>query len=116
MNISLDYDNTYTADPVLWNWFISAALTRGHKVYCVTSRTDKPENHELLRNNLPNNIPVIFCNHNLKKEMTDKKNIYIDVWIDDIPEDIGPTQIRGLRDARESEEGYESVSEMQQEV
>ena len=33
MNISIDYDDTYTKDPLMWNWFAQQALDRGHKVY-----------------------------------------------------------------------------------
>lgn len=38
MNIALDYDGTYTADPELWLSFIRAAQERGHLVAVVTMR------------------------------------------------------------------------------
>ena len=38
MNISLDFDNTYTRDPDGWDTFIKVMRYRGHKVYCVTMR------------------------------------------------------------------------------
>ena len=38
MLIALDYDGTYTADPELWDLFISAARQRGHEVKIVTMR------------------------------------------------------------------------------
>jgi len=48
MNISIDYDDTYTKDPLMWNWFAQQALDRGHKVYCVSARgtqhMDDPKN------------------------------------------------------------------------
>ena len=39
MNISLDFDDTYTRDPAFWNSFIVGARGRGHHVYLVTART-----------------------------------------------------------------------------
>lgn len=36
--IALDYDKTYTADPVLWETFIAAAKHRGHSVIIATMR------------------------------------------------------------------------------
>ena len=40
MILSIDYDNTYTADPLLWDQFIVNALERGHTVYCVSFRPE----------------------------------------------------------------------------
>lgn len=39
MNISIDFDDTYTRDPEMWNAFIRLAQASGHKVYCVTARS-----------------------------------------------------------------------------
>lgn len=36
--IVIDYDDTYTVDPLMWNWFIAEALERGHAVWCVSCR------------------------------------------------------------------------------
>ena len=38
MNVAIDYDNTYTLDPVAWNKIINILLASNHKVYCVTKR------------------------------------------------------------------------------
>ena len=40
MLIALDYDETYTADPVLWDRFIGDANDHGHTVWIVTARRD----------------------------------------------------------------------------
>jgi len=36
MKLSIDYDDTYTKDPILWDLFAQNAITRGHTVYCVS--------------------------------------------------------------------------------
>lgn len=38
MNIALDYDGTYTADPDMWLRFVEEAQAAGHKVFIVTMR------------------------------------------------------------------------------
>ncbi len=38
MLIALDYDGTYTADPMLWDRFIADAQRCGHEVKIVTMR------------------------------------------------------------------------------
>lgn len=38
LRIALDYDNTYTADNVLWDAFIKLSVSLGHSVYIVTMR------------------------------------------------------------------------------
>ncbi len=40
MLISIDYDDTFTADPSLWWSFIKRATWRGHKILCVSARTE----------------------------------------------------------------------------
>jgi hypothetical protein len=86
MILSLDYDETYTLDPVFWDDFISYAKLRGHKVYCVTWRTPA-EGLEVLNSvgkqvGHPN---VIFASRNAKRDFCVNLGIFIDVWIDDMP-------------------------------
>jgi hypothetical protein len=84
MNISLDYDDTYTRDKYLWNGFIKLAKASGHNVYCVTMRSNA-EGDEV-RNQLgPMVDGIIFTARKAKKEACYKLGIHIDVWIDDMP-------------------------------
>lgn len=94
MLIALDYDDTYTRDPLLWNWFVAQALDRGHTVYCVTSRQDTMLDE--IRYTLGQLIPeenIIACGHDPKRTVTQNLDIMIDVWIDDNPEMIGHTSL-----------------------
>lgn len=84
MNIAIDYDDTYTADPGLWDQFIASARERGHKVWIVTCRRDTPENREEVQ------VPgcrVFFTNLGSKLDFVKVKRagMKIDIWIDDDP-------------------------------
>jgi len=86
LNISLDYDETYTRDPEGWDAFIELMVSRGHKVYCVTMRS--PDLHESLQvmNDLNGKVNAIFfTNREAKMDYMSKQGIWIDVWIDDMP-------------------------------
>ena len=78
MNIALDFDGTYTADPELWDKFILLCQNSGHKVTIVTMRY--PEEGI---NNLP--YDVIYTNRKAKIKYCLKKGITFDIWIDNNP-------------------------------
>jgi hypothetical protein len=84
MNIALDFDDTYTRDPELWNIFIFAARTRGHDIRIVTFR--KSHMTDPMLDNI--GIPVIFTEYTQKRAHCNKLGWYVDVWIDDSPEFI----------------------------
>ena len=92
MNIALDYDDTYTAAPKLWDMTIDAAEFHGHVVYVVTCRRDTPENREEVA---VAGIPKhrhIFTGLAAKKWFCEQRGIKIDVWIENDPETI----LRGM--------------------
>ena len=86
MNLALDYDNTYTRDPIFWNLVINHAQNRGHKVYCITSRSpkDSAEVYDDLAK-LIGKDACMFTNMSAKKTFAFRNNVSIDVWIDDAP-------------------------------
>ncbi len=75
MNISLDYDGTYSVDPVMWDEFIEIAKKHGHSVTCVTMRYPSEEVK----------IPceVVYTSRNPKRDY-----FQADVWIDDMPQAV----------------------------
>ena len=87
MNISLDYDDTFTADPDLWRRFSAQARGRGHKVYVVTLRADAGCD-EVRRECGPFVDGIIPCNYRPKREAVRAAGVRIDVWVDDMPETI----------------------------
>lgn len=93
MNLSLDYDGTYTRDPQAWNTFIQNMQREGHVVYCVTMRY--PSGHEKdptgreaapVERDLGHLVDAIhFTGRKAKKDFMFQRGICIDVWIDDQP-------------------------------
>lgn len=87
MNISLDYDLTYTLDPESWNKFIDLMTDAGHKVYCFTLRY--PSEMTLVYHSIGEKIEpknCIPCSRESKYEKAKTLDINIDVWIDDNPQ------------------------------
>lgn len=87
--ISIDFDDTYTKDPEFWDEVCKLAMTRNHKVYCVSAR---PEEHmPKVRESLGLIIGEDACfgtGLKPKRKWMKRKNIEIDVWIDDTPDAI----------------------------
>ncbi len=91
MNLALDYDDTYTRDPVVWNQVIQQFHSAGHKVYLVTLRDG--DNYKEVKQVAValRGVPVYgyyFTNGKAKKTYMYSKGIRIDVWIDDSPQFI----------------------------
>lgn len=83
MIIGLDYDGTYTADPVLWDAFIGAARARGHEVHVVTLRHE----HEQVR--LGAHVDrVHYTGRKAKREFVQFRGVTVQIWIDDMPDFI----------------------------
>lgn len=89
MIISIDFDDTYTKDPELWDMFCLSAIDKGHTVYCVSAR---PEEHMYkVRNTIGKVIGTRKCfgtSLKCKRDHMKKYGIHIDVWIDDTPDAI----------------------------
>lgn len=82
--IALDYDNTYSDDPPLWDAFIKIAESRGHVVVGVTfRRPDQPVK-------MP--VDVYYTAGTLKAEYMRGVDLEPSIWIDDWPELIGRTR------------------------
>ena len=88
MIIAIDYDDTYTEDPVTWNKVIAVLLAAKHRVVCVTWRSNTDANKQTVR------IPGIrwnehfFTSHRAKRPFMEAAGIDVDVWIDDNPDAI----------------------------
>lgn len=86
MIIAIDFDGTYSADPTLWDAFITSAKSRGHKVYCVTARRETEEN--VAECDVPG-VLTYFTGLSAKDwYMREKRGIVVDVWVDDDPKVI----------------------------
>jgi hypothetical protein len=78
MRIGLDFDGTYTRDPLLWDRFIDAAKEHGHEVICVTMRY---EDEPLV--DFP--CEVVYTGRKGKVGFMANQGRPIHVWIDDMP-------------------------------
>lgn len=86
MRIALDYDGTYSADPRLWEEFITSVNKFGHSIYIVTMRC--PNEHPIIESLFRNHLSVtniIYTSKLAKKLYVDKLGIPMDIWIDDSP-------------------------------
>jgi hypothetical protein len=84
LKLALDYDNTYTCDPDMWDKFIQLAKASGHTVYCVTMRyaSEEDTNFKRIREYV---VGVYFTGRKAKAKYMFDQGIDISVWIDDIP-------------------------------
>jgi hypothetical protein len=83
ITIGLDFDDTFTADPELWTQFVALARSRGHKVVCVSCRTDNDENRAEV--DVPGALTYL-TSLSPKAWYMNRHGIDVDVWIDDHPE------------------------------
>ena len=91
LTIAIDYDATFTADPLLWRQFISDAQRRGHVVICVTARRTPPDFDREPR--LPESVRVICAGDEFKRDAAAKAGHAVNIWIDDMPGMIEPCRI-----------------------
>ena len=84
VNIALDFDDTYTRDPAMWDAFIDMAIACGHDIRIVTFR--KSTMRDCALDDMI--IPVIYTEYTQKRQFTNKMGWMVDVWIDDSPEFI----------------------------
>ena len=83
MLIAIDFDDTYTRDPHLWDLFINQAKLRNHEVICVTMRF--PEEGNEVINSIGKRCKIIFTERQAKEKFLKSLNIRPDIWIDDNP-------------------------------
>lgn len=84
MNIALDYDDTYTKDPMFWDSVITNAIATGHDIRFVTRRYAS-ETYGIVETAQALHIPIMFCSRKQKQEVCDSMDFVVDVWIDDMP-------------------------------
>lgn len=86
MIIALDYDKTYTADPVMWDMFIKLAKVQGHEVWIVTMRAEH-ELEDVLRNCFSKVNGILATNYKAKRSaFKNLRGVEPDIWIDDCPQ------------------------------
>lgn len=82
MIIALDYDKTYTADPILWDEFIGCCRLAKHEVICLTMRYPS---ESILDGPAQWGCPIYYTSRKAKLIWAKQNNIHVDIWIDDNP-------------------------------
>lgn len=89
LTIAIDFDDTFMADPGLWELFIRLARCLGHTVICVTARRGKfLEDRQEVEQALPAGVKAYFSYDTPKRTYMASQGVEVDIWIDDIPEGI----------------------------
>jgi len=90
MLIVLDYDDTYTASPALWDGFIASAKSHGATIVCCTLRRscDRLDNDDVLTDMARHDIEIVFAaDHPSKWDAMIAAGYMPEnaIWIDDQP-------------------------------
>jgi hypothetical protein len=91
MKIAIDYDQTFTLDPLFWADFIRLLKSRGHSAMIVSSRQEMDDNRQQIYwelEALDILIPIFLTSGVAKEFFCEQAKIKIDVWIDDNPGSI----------------------------
>ncbi|MCR4284924.1 MAG: hypothetical protein NUV97_02670 [archaeon] len=84
MLLALDYDETYTRDPIFWDLVIELAKTRGHVFICATMRHEH-EGQEVIQALQHKIEKIIFTGRKAKFDFVNQAGYYPSIWIDDMP-------------------------------
>lgn len=88
LRIGLDFDDTYTAAPELWDLFIQLAKAKGHEVRFVTYRPAFGWNSDIDAAAAKNGIAAVFTAGAQKGPHCAAIGWPVSIWIDDMPEAI----------------------------
>ena len=91
--ISIDWDDTYTADPKLFQRMIAEMKSAGHCVGVVTRRHDTEQNRSEIATAEDWDF-VVFAGDSNKRAAAESCGVSVDIWIDDNPATIDKPIIR----------------------
>lgn len=102
LQISIDFDQTFTAAPGLWRSFIADAVSRGNRVCCITRREDTEENRAAVRDAFGDSFDglsaLVLCGPGeQKRAAAQAAGLEVDIWIDDTPETIPEAAARSIK-------------------
>ena len=88
MLIAIDFDDTLTADPIMFRTLIAVIHSFGHKTVCVTARRDTNENRLNIESYLRKygiDLYVHYTALGSKVDHMERIGVKVDIWIDDDP-------------------------------
>ncbi|MBU3577549.1 hypothetical protein [Polynucleobacter sp. UK-Kesae-W10] len=83
--IAIDYDNTYSSSPRLWERFAATAREEGHEIVICTGRAFAPE--------LDTSITIHCTGGQAKADYLASLGIRPNIWVDDDPVSITQNDI-----------------------
>lgn len=86
--ISIDYDNTYTEDPEMFEQIMELMRKRGHQPVIVTARNKD-------KHPVKSKFEVFYTDGKEKAPFMREAGLEVDIWVDDWPELIGKTRVIG---------------------
>jgi hypothetical protein len=86
--ISIDFDDTFTADTHAFLEIIEILRDHGHLVLCISARLDNERNRQQLKTALPEGIEILLTSGLAKCDFASDHGFEVDIWIDDLPQDI----------------------------
>jgi hypothetical protein len=86
MNIAIDYDDTYTACPIMFDEIINTLSCFGHSIYIVTYRDSTQ--FDDIDMEIKHIRDYIFTSGTAKQKYCEDNGLKIDIWIDDSPDAI----------------------------
>lgn len=89
MLIAIDYDGTFSRDPVLFRALVALGRRMGHAFVLVTGRSNEGQWGAEVRREVGDLMPIVFAANGWKRAAAERAGHKVDVWIDDMPEGIG---------------------------
>ena len=112
--IALDFDETYTINPEMWDSIVALMLTSNCDVRFVTYRYENaPGNADINEAAGRIGIKIIFCNYFQKAQVCAIHGWSPDIWIDDMPILIPmKQQLQGMVQGIERSDRAEEIHKM----
>jgi hypothetical protein len=85
----MDYDGTWTHKPEVSLRIYQAVRDSGEIMICATSRIGTESDKDELMASLPEDMPIVWCGSQWKREAVKAEGYEVLFWIDDQPNIIG---------------------------
>jgi hypothetical protein len=91
LNIAIDYDDTFTADPAAIAALVNLMKGYGHHVMVVSCRRNTGDNVALIMDSLREHccmMPIYLTGLGAKRPYMEERGVNVHIWIDDKPESV----------------------------
>jgi hypothetical protein len=85
LTIAIDYDETYTAMPDIWDLFMRRCKIAGHRVLVVTMRNEATSGAEVKQAIGHKADDILFTDYKAKEPVVRAAGYKVSIWCDDQP-------------------------------